>query len=63
MSQEKVATQDMLTRFAQWQRDEPTSVAADATYGNGEFLRWLVNRGITPYMRTPDSTCVPETAP
>src|SRR5713226_2495591 len=31
------------------------SVAADATYGNGEFLQWLMERGITPYMRTRDS--------
>jgi hypothetical protein len=28
------------------------SVAADATYGNGEFLQWLLGRGIIPYMRT-----------
>src|SRR6267378_3618456 len=39
MSQETVAAQDMLTRFAQWQGREPASVAADATYGNGEFLQ------------------------
>ena len=26
-----------------------------ATYGNGEFLQWLLDRGITPYMRTRDS--------
>jgi hypothetical protein len=46
----------MLTRFAQWQgREPPSSVAADATYGNGEFLQWLQDRGITPYMRTRDS--------
>lgn len=38
MSQETVAAQDMLTRFAQWQGREPASVAADATYGNGEFF-------------------------
>ena len=37
MSQETVAAQDMLTRFAQWQGREPESVAADTTYGNGEF--------------------------
>ena len=55
MSQETVAAQDMLTRFAQWQGGEPSSIAADATYGNGEFLQWLVDRGITPYMRTRDS--------
>ena len=56
MSQETVAAQDMLTRFMQRQGREPASVAADATYGNGEFLRWLLDRGITPYMRTRDST-------
>jgi transposase/transposase InsO family protein len=55
MSQETVAAQDMLTRFAQWQGEEPTSIAADATYGNGEFLQWLADRGIAPYMRTRDS--------
>jgi hypothetical protein len=55
MSQETVAAQDMLTRFAQWQGREPESVAADTTYGNGEFLQWLVERSITPYMRTRDS--------
>jgi transposase len=55
MSQETVAAQDMLTRFAQWQGREPESVAADTTYGNGEFLRWLADRSITSYMRTRDS--------
>jgi hypothetical protein len=47
--------QDMLTRFAQWQGREPESVAADTTYGNGEFLQWLSDRSITPYMGTRDS--------
>ena len=55
MSQETVAAQDMLTRFPQWQGREPGSVAADTTYGNGEFLQWLAERSITPYMRTRDS--------
>ena len=55
MSQETVAAQDMLTRFAQWQGRKPDSVAADTTYGNGEFLQWLAERDITPYMRTRDS--------
>jgi transposase len=55
MSQETVAAQDMLTRFARWQGREPESVAADTTYGNGEFLQWLADRSITPYMRTRDS--------
>ncbi len=55
MSQETVAAQDMLTRFAEWQGRAPDSVAADTTYGNGEFLKWLADRSITPYMRTRDS--------
>ncbi len=55
MSHETVAAQNMLTRFAQWQRREPDSVAADTTYGNGEFLQWLADRSITPFMRTRDS--------
>src|ERR1700674_2098949 len=55
MSQETVAAQDMIARFAKWQGREPASVAADATYGNGEFLQWLMERRIIPYMRTRDS--------
>jgi transposase len=55
MSQETVAAQDMLVRFAQWQGREPESVAADTTYGNGEFLQWLADRNVTAYMRTRDS--------
>ncbi len=55
MSQETVAAQDMLTRFAQWRGREPDSIAADTTYGNGEFLQWLTERRITPYMWTRDS--------
>jgi transposase len=55
MSQETVAAQDMLTRFAEWQGREPESVGADTTYGNGEFLQWLAEREITPFMRTRES--------
>src|ERR1700723_876394 len=55
MSQETVAAQNMLTRFTAWQGRAPDSVAADTTYGNGEFLQWLADRGSTPYMRTRDS--------
>src|SRR6202790_1456511 len=55
MSQETVAAQDMLTRFAEWQGRAPESVGADTTYGNGQFLQWLADRNITPYMRTRDS--------
>src|SRR5262247_4699012 len=55
MSQETVAAQDMLTRFGEWRGRGPESLAADTTYGNGEFLQWLAERNITPYMRTRDS--------
>ena len=55
MSQETVAAQQMLNRFTQWQGHKPDSLAADTTYGNGEFLQWLADRSITPYMRTRDS--------
>jgi len=55
LSQETVAAQNMIARFAEWQGRNPVSVAADATYGNGEFLQWLMERDITPYMRTRDS--------
>jgi len=27
----------------------------ESTYGNGEFLQWLLERDITPHMRTRDS--------
>ena len=55
LSQETIAAEDMLTRFAQWQGRRPESVGADTTYGNGEFLQWLAEREITPYMRTRES--------
>ena len=55
MSQETVAAQDMLTRFARWRGRAPESLAADTTYGNGEFLQWLADRRVTAYMRTRDS--------
>src|SRR5262252_3354669 len=55
MSQETVAAQEMLSRFADWQCRKPESVVADTTYGNGDFLQWLSDRNITPYMRTRDS--------
>jgi hypothetical protein len=55
MSQETVAAQDVLTCFTEWQGRAPESVGADTTYGNGEFLQWLADRNVTPYMRTRDS--------
>jgi len=55
LSQETVAAEDMLTRCAQWQGGKPEWVGADTTYGKGEFLQWLAEREITPYMRTRES--------
>jgi len=40
-------------------RAQSESVAADATYDNGEFLQWLVERGITPYMKIGGGPAVP----
>jgi len=55
LSEESRAARDMIARFAAWQGRKPASVAADASYGNGEFLQWLVDREITPYMPTRDA--------
>ena len=55
LSEESRSARDMITRFAQWQGRKPLSVAADASYGNGEFLQWLMDRDITPYMPTRDA--------
>src|SRR5580692_6520559 len=52
MSQETVAAKEMIARFTEWQGCDPESVGADTTYGNGEFLQWLADRNITPYMHT-----------
>ena len=38
-----------------WQGKSPQSIAADASYGNGELLQWLMDREITPYMPTRDA--------
>ncbi len=55
LSEESRSARDMITRFARWQGRKPQSIAADASYGNGEFLQWLMDREITPYMPTRDA--------
>ena len=55
LSEESRAAEEMIARFAQWQGKKPQSIAADASYGNGEFLQWLMDREITPYMPTRDA--------
>jgi hypothetical protein len=45
----------MIVRFAQSQGWKPQSIAADASYGNGEFLQWLMDLEIMLYMPTRDA--------
>jgi hypothetical protein len=45
----------MITRSAEKRGRFPQFVAADTTYGNGELLAWLEERGITPYIRVKES--------
>src|SRR6266480_3496483 len=51
LSQESAAARDMIERYRQRYGRRPMGVAADNTYGNGELLQWLDDRGITPYIR------------
>jgi transposase len=55
LSQESAAAREMITRSAERRGRFPQSVAADTTYGNGELLAWLEERGITPYIRVKES--------
>ncbi len=55
ISEESRAAEEMITRFTGWQSKTPQSIAADASYGNGELLQWLMDRQITPYMPTRDA--------
>jgi transposase len=51
LSQESVAARDMIERYRERYGYLPQSLAADTTYGNGELLQWLDERGIDPYIR------------
>ena len=51
LSQESAAARDMIDRYCERYGRRPKGVAADNTYGNGEMLQWLEERGITPYIR------------
>jgi len=51
LSQESAAARDMIERYRERHGRLPQSLAADNTYGNGELLQWLDDRGITPYIR------------
>jgi len=55
LSQESVAAREMITRFAERRGRAPQTLAADNTYGNGELLHWLQERGIAPHIRVKES--------
>ncbi len=50
LSEESRAAEDMIAHFTQWQKRKPESIAADASYDDGEFLQWLMDWEIKPYM-------------
>ena len=50
LSQEIMAARQMLDRAKERFGLQPVSVSADKSYGTGEFLSWLSNRQMTPYI-------------
>jgi hypothetical protein len=50
LSQEIVAARQMLTRAKERFGLQPKSLAADKSYGTGEFLHWLWDQQIAPYI-------------
>ena len=55
LSQESVAARDMIERYRERYGDLPQTLAADTTYGNGELLQWLDDRGIAAYIRVKEN--------
>src|SRR6476660_1258713 len=55
LSQESVAARDMIERYRERYGYLPQTLAADTTYGNGELLQWLDDRGIAPYIRVKEN--------
>jgi hypothetical protein len=55
LSQESAAACAMITRIAERGGRFPQTLAADTTYGNGELLHWLQERGIIPHIRVKES--------
>ncbi len=56
LSQESAAARYMIERYRERYGKLPQSLAADNTYGNGEMLHWLDDRGITPYIRVKEES-------
>ena len=55
LSQESVAARDMIERYRDRYGYLPQTLAADTTYGNGEMLQWLDDRGIAAYIRVKEN--------
>ena len=55
LSQESAAARDMLERYRERYGSLPQTLAADTTYGNGELLQWLDERGIAGYIRVKEN--------
>ena len=55
LSQESAAARDMIERYRERHGNLPETLAADTTYGNGELLQWLDDRGIAPYIRVKEN--------
>ena len=49
LSQESAADRDMIERYRERYGYLPQTLAADTTYGNGEMLQWLDERGVAAY--------------
>ncbi len=55
LSQESVAARDMIERYGERYGCLPQTLAADTTYGNGELLQWLEERGVVGYIRVKEN--------
>jgi transposase len=55
LSQESAAARDMIERYRERHGSLPQTLAADTTYGNGELLQWLDDRGIAPFIRVKEN--------
>jgi hypothetical protein len=55
LSQESAAARARIDRYCERYGRRPKGVAADTTYGNGEMLQWLEERGIAGYIRVKEN--------
>jgi len=55
LSQESAAARDMIERYRERYGYLPQTLAADTTYGNGELLQWLDDRGIAAYIKVKEN--------